>query len=132
MALPNKTVNHFSALTLKYKFLFLIFRLSWKVLVCYSICDCKAKFRQFWDSAWINWTRYNRCIASGSVKEIFIPSRKWWITCWRTKLANFDCSVEIGTVAKKHNRKLVKNTVWWFSVEHRHIWWEMVLSRRRK
>lgn len=28
------------------------------------------------------------------------------------KLANFDCSVEIGTVAKNHNRKLVKNTVW--------------------
>ena len=27
------------------------------------------------------------------------------------KLANFDRNVEIGTVAKNHNRQLVKNTV---------------------
>ena len=132
VALLNKTVNHFSALTLKYKFLFLVFRLSCKVLVCYSICDRKAKFRQFWDSAWINWTRYNRFVASGSVKEILYLVESDELSAVGQKLANFDCSVEIGAVAKNHNRKLVKNTVLWFFIEHKLIWWEMVLSKRRK
>ena len=48
------------------------------------------------------------------------------------KLANFERTCEFGKVAKNYNRRLVKNTVWWFSVEHRLIWWEMVHSKLRK